>query len=579
MFRQSPSSTDLNLFSNISSNLGGVRNKLYTDKAAWHNLFWTHITSHIPEKKFKTLFAERMGSPNAPIRILTGMMILKEGFGWSDEQLFEQCQFNLLVMKALGLNNFDDEPPCPATYYNLKKAIYEHQIKNGEDLIGEVFRQLTKRQAEIFGVSGTFARMDSKLIGSNIAKCSRLQLILSVLQVFYKSIKDKDGLLTHLHEREIERLEALSTQKPGQIVYKLGNQSKQEMLEELGYLMLHIMERYTEADSDKYHLITRILSEQYHIEGEKIVLKETKEIEADSLQSPYDEDAAFRNKNGTKVQGYNDNLTETCNEDKLNLIADVKVEKATAADNGFVKGGIERSEEIVEHIDHLNTDGAYHSKENKTFSEENVTEHILSNMQGKAGKYEFDVQEVGNVKVINTQTGEIHQAENYKEDKYKIKENGKLRYFTKCMIMSFLQRKAIEAIPQQEKNRRNNVEASIFQLSYFTRNNKTRYRGLIKNQMWAFNRCLWINLIRIKNYMGEVCPVLPEINQIEQIINKKTSLLTENICLACFCLNKYLKKVFLGYCLSEKCYSVTIILCYSLNKKLLFRGDSKFNHL
>jgi hypothetical protein len=275
------------------------------------------------------------------------------------------------------------------------------------------------------------------------------------------------------------------------------------------------MNSYTETDSEKYHLITRILSEQYHIEGEKIVLKETKEIASDSLQSPYDEDAAFRNKNGTKVQGYNNNLTETCNEDKLNLITDVKVEKATAADNGFVKGGIERSEEIVEHIGHLNTDGAYNSEENKTFAEKNETKHILSNMQGKAGKYEFDMQKDGNIKVINTQTGEIHQAENYKEDKYKIKENGKLRYFTKCMIISFLQRKAIGAIPQQEKNRRNNVEASIFQLSYFTRNNKTRYRGLIKNQMWAFNRCLWLNLIRIKNYMGEVCPVLPEIRKIE----------------------------------------------------------------
>jgi len=31
------------------------------------------------------------------------MMILKEGFGWSDGKLFEECNFNILVMKALGL--------------------------------------------------------------------------------------------------------------------------------------------------------------------------------------------------------------------------------------------------------------------------------------------------------------------------------------------------------------------------------------------------------------------------------------------------------------------------------------------
>lgn len=509
MFRSSSISSPLNMFTNISDHLQGARQKKYNNEQYWHNLFWDYITSAIDEKKYKVLFSEKMGSPNAPIRILLSMMILKEGFGWSDEQLFDHCQFNLLVMKALGINNIDDELLCPATYYNFKNALYCYQVEQGEDLLGETFKQLTMNQAKVFGVKGEFARMDSKLIGSNIAKCSRLQLILNVLQVFYKSIKENDALLSYLNVEQKDRLRELSSQKPGQIVYKMDNPSKEEMLKELGYLLLDIMEIYTEVDSDKYHLITRILSEQYHIEdeGKKIIIKGVKEIQADSLQSPYDEDAAFRNKNGTKVQGYNHNLTETCNENGLNLITDIKVEKATAADNGFVKGCIERSEEIAEHIDHLNTDGAYHSVENKTFVEENETEHILSNMQGKAGKYEFDMQEDGNVEVINTQTGEIHQAENYKEDKYKIEENGKLKYFTKCMIMSFLQRKAIEAIPQQEKNRRNNVEASIFQLSYFTHNNKTRYRGLIKNQIWAFNRCLWINLIRIKNYMGEVCPV------------------------------------------------------------------------
>jgi hypothetical protein len=32
-----------------------------------------------------------MGAPNAPVDQLVGMMILKDGFGFSDEQLFEAC--------------------------------------------------------------------------------------------------------------------------------------------------------------------------------------------------------------------------------------------------------------------------------------------------------------------------------------------------------------------------------------------------------------------------------------------------------------------------------------------------------
>jgi hypothetical protein len=46
----------------------------------------------------------------------------------------------------------------------------------------------------------------------------------------------------------------------------------------------------------------------------------------------------------------------------------------------------------------------------------------------------------------------------------------------------------------------------MFQISFFTRNNKIRYRELKKVQNWLYMRCLWINMVRIKNYMIEICP-------------------------------------------------------------------------
>ena len=72
----------------------------------------------------RDLFDEESGRPNAPIRLLVAMLILKEGFGWSDEQLFEAVHFNLLVRRALGLLNLTDEVPVESTYYlfNLEKS-------------------------------------------------------------------------------------------------------------------------------------------------------------------------------------------------------------------------------------------------------------------------------------------------------------------------------------------------------------------------------------------------------------------------------------------------------------------------
>ena len=68
-----------------------------------------------------------MGAPNASIQIMVGMMILKEGHGWSDIQLFENSRFNLLTRSALGLFNVNDPLPAESTYYLLRKRIYDHQ--------------------------------------------------------------------------------------------------------------------------------------------------------------------------------------------------------------------------------------------------------------------------------------------------------------------------------------------------------------------------------------------------------------------------------------------------------------------
>jgi hypothetical protein len=66
-------------------------------------------------------------------------------------------------------------------------------------------------------------------------------------------------------------------------------------------------------------------------------------------------------------------------------------------------------------------------------------------------------------------------------------------------------RKQIAETPIETLQKRNNVEATIFQLGYHYSNAKTRYRGQIKHQMWANIRCLWINFVRILRYIKQLC--------------------------------------------------------------------------
>ena len=71
------------------------------------------MTTRIDEEIFKPLFPEgkKSGRPTASIRILVAMSVLKEGFGCSDENMFEKCECDLLTRKALGMELLSDVAP------------------------------------------------------------------------------------------------------------------------------------------------------------------------------------------------------------------------------------------------------------------------------------------------------------------------------------------------------------------------------------------------------------------------------------------------------------------------------------
>jgi hypothetical protein len=292
----------------------------------------------------------------------------------------------------------------------------------------------------------------------------------------------------------------------GQIIYVLNKEEREKKLEKLGYLLASLLKKYTEKDSEKVRLLLRVFSEHYRMESESLVLKDVTELKASSLQSPFDEEAGYREKHDQEIQGYSMNVLETNNPKGLNLIGDLDMDSAVAPDNGFFVDPIKRSQDIVGHIGQANVDGAYYSQTNQEFADENHTTVVYSGLPGNPGKYVFDKKDDGQITITNIVTNEVHKAEEYKTGKYKIKENGKIKYFDIDTIMNFFRRKEMEAVPQSVKNMRNNVEATIFHMSCTLRNNKTRYRGLFKNKFWGYCRTMWINARRIEIYLGEVCP-------------------------------------------------------------------------
>ena len=107
-------------------------------------------------------------------------------------------------------------------------------------------------------------------------------------------------------------------------------------------------------------------------EGE-VTLRDKKKISANSLQSPYDKDASFRNKHDQKVSGYVTNITETVEEGKPSIITSVQTETATKADCHMLQEAVANSEKVTgTQVETVYADGAYQSPENRD-SRQNMT--------------------------------------------------------------------------------------------------------------------------------------------------------------------------------------------------------------
>jgi len=508
MFKKTNKESQLDAFASVTTLLESSSHKQYSDESHWHNQFRKQVVMRLDESIFSVLFNTTTGAPNAPIRTLVSMMILKEAFGWSDSQLFENCRFNLLVRSSLGLFNINDALPVESTYYLLRKRIYDYQKQNGEDLIGKAFAYITSGQIKDFDVNGKSIRMDSKLFGSNIAMFTRYQIIHQTLCMFFESL-DKDAK-SSLSGKERELLEKLSTEESLKTVYRSTREELRQRLQPIGILIYRLLKLFGNLQTESFELLQRVFDEQFKVlEDQQIELRPKEEISSSSVQSPHDPDSAYRNKGDQQVKGYSVNITETCSEDNLNLITNVMVEKANTPDTTFVESAIQATIEVTgQAVEQVYADGAYQSPSNDDCCE-NI-DMVFTGIQGAEPKYDLEMATEG-LLATDVKTGETYKAvlvkkqKNSKEDKWRIKTPTGYYYFGQQAIRASNMRRQMKNRPLEELHKRNNVEATIFQISIPLRNNKSKYRGLIKQKMWTYCRCLWINLIRILNFTKQIC--------------------------------------------------------------------------
>jgi len=523
MYRKSDNHKQLDAFSSPIEYLKDSSMNYYLKNDSWHNQFREQVVMRIDESLFSVLYSNEKGAPNASIRVLVGMMILKEGQGWSDEQLFESSNYNLLVRSALGLMTLNDAVPVASTYYLFRRNLVEYAKEHGEDLYKKCQAQITKSQILEFNVSGKQVRMDSKLIGSNIAWYSRYELIHETLRLF---IAERQEFIykKSLSKEEFLLIKSIEGETGNKVVYRSTKIEIDQRFIALGLLMYRFINLFKSNPYGQHQTLKTVFEQQFTVSKEKLVLPlENEKISSKSIQSPHDTDCHYRNKDGNKVKGYSANITETCDHPKedeqdkpvLNLITDTQVEVVSTSDCDFLKQALTQSQELLpNNIEKAYTDGAYNSVDNQNYCQNNNIDLMLTAMQGAIPRYDvsLDSQDQNRLIVIDSKTGnsiesqQVNTRKDPTQKKWRIKtDEGKYRYFDIESLRASILRQKLKEIPIEESNIRCNVEATIFQLGYHYSNDKSNYRTLAKHKLWAYSRSLWINFVRILKYVTQIC--------------------------------------------------------------------------
>lgn len=518
MFKKTPP-TQRDMFRDLGSHLSDRKTSILDDPTSWHNVFLREVTQRVDELVFEPIF-NKGGRPNAPLRILLGMMVLKEGNGWSDEQLFDNCRFNIRCMRALGLCNIDDDVPVESTYYEFRRRLAEHNDRHGEDLVGKAFRCAASHQIKAHNIKGEKIRMDSKLIQSNIAKSGRLELILETLRVSTSNV-DLGLLRDTLDKADIEFLKSLRSKTASNIAYPLDNRQKKGMLERLGRIIKELLP-HCSGDG----VLARLYREQYREVPEdgdsdekgpgdprgKMAPepREAKSIPTDSLQSVHDPEAAFRSKGQGKskqqVSGYHANVTETFGENNpFELLTDVRTVAADICEDAFLIPAIESSDQVLDgpkKVAHVTTDGGYDSRANRKAMACTDTPHWnMANHKGMPLRYQLVFNGDGALTAYCKKTKTSCKATfSKKAGKYVIHHgDGTKRYMTEVEVAEYIQIQAhLNSQDPNDIDIRPNVESTIHQVFHrLLKRDKVKYRGRYKCSMYVFSRAYWTNFRRI----------------------------------------------------------------------------------
>jgi hypothetical protein len=319
-------------------------------ESSWAHLFRNDVLPLLFRKEddYAKLYG-KTGRPNFSVARLLGLCLLQEWNDLSDQEALDTFSFDVRWRYALDVSDEGD--------YLSRRSLVEFRrrlaAKDPEmKLIRTLFDNIRDSAINKLGLSTSNQRLDSTRIVSNIRLRGRVALFTNTINLFLKSL---DG--DHLSRVPAE-IQKWHTQEP-EGWFGLGPAEQKAKLAELARYLHELILIFEKDDlGEPYQLLKRLFSEQCELSPEEpIEITVKQKTEGPTLQSPYDPDASC----GHKGPGYSAHITETCNNDKTEIITDYEVHGAARSDIGKALPVIERLDAAGHKPDVLFADGGYPS--------------------------------------------------------------------------------------------------------------------------------------------------------------------------------------------------------------------------
>lgn len=229
---------------------------------SWYNKFFEDVTSRINEGVFSIIADEENEKPNNSVRVLIGLLILKEAFDYSDYELFEKVKHDFSFQKALGQKGLVSSK----VYTSFCHRLYRYERQHGRNLISECFIAINGKRSINVQRQNNEVKVDSVTIFIHIAHQVMYGLMAKALDKCVQNRKQELGVILKKRVEDILR--------DSQIVAFESNADEMKIrLQNLGKLSHEVLRRYNIKPGTSNQL-RNYYDKYFEVLSKQIIIKE-----------------------------------------------------------------------------------------------------------------------------------------------------------------------------------------------------------------------------------------------------------------------------------------------------------------